>query len=77
MLLEEWAAEKGIPQDDLYKGLDTKRKEMMLAEIAYDSFEQNRLFSTRREIADQIEQLLKEILPDEKGVDGLEGVAKY
>jgi len=70
VLLEEWAAEKGIPQDDLYKGLDTKRKEMMLAEIAYDSFQQNRLFSTRREIADQIEQLLKEILPDEKGVDG-------
>jgi len=71
VLLEEWAAEKGIPQDDLYKGLDTKRKEMMLAEIAYDSFQQNRLFSTRREVADQIEQLLKEILPDEKGVDGL------
>ena len=70
MLLEEWAAEKGIPQDDLYKGLDTKRKEMMLAEIAHDSFQQDRLFSTRREIADQIEQLLKEILPDEKGVDG-------
>ncbi len=71
VLLEEWAAEKGIPQDDLYKGLDTKRKEMMLAEIAHDSFQQNRLFSTRREVADQIEQLLKEILPDEKGVDGL------
>ena len=71
VLLEEWAAEKGIPQDDLYKGLDTGRKEMMLAEIAHDSFQQDRLFSTRREIADQIEQLLKEILPDEKGVDGL------
>jgi hypothetical protein len=70
VLLEEWAAEKGIPQDDLYEGLDTKRKEMMLAEIAHDSFQQNRLFSTRREIADQIEQLLKEILPDEKGVNG-------
>jgi len=71
VLLEEWAAEKGIPQDDLYKGLDTGRKEMMLAEIAHDSFQQNRLFSTRREIANQIEQLLKEILPEEKGVDGL------
>jgi len=70
VLLEEWAAEKGIPQDDLYKGLDTKRKEMMLAEIAHDSFQQNRLFSTRREITNQIEQLLKKILPDENGVDG-------
>ncbi|KAM3100950.1 NACHT domain-containing protein [Phormidesmis sp. 146-12] len=70
VLLEEWAAEKGIPQDDLYKGLDTKRKEMMLAEIAHDAFQQNRLFSTRREIVNQIEQLLKEMLPDEKRIDG-------
>ncbi|MGV0028358.1 NACHT domain-containing protein [Phormidesmis priestleyi] len=70
VLLEEWAAEKGIPQDNLYKGLDTKRKEMMLAEIAHDAFQQNRLFPTRREIVNQIEQLLKEMLPDEKGIDG-------
>lgn len=70
VLLEEWAAEKGIPQNDIYKGLDTKRKEMMLSEIAHDAFQQNRLFSSRREIANQIEQLLKEILPDEKGIDG-------
>jgi hypothetical protein len=70
VLLEEWAGEKGIFQDDLYKGLDTKRKEMMLSEIAHEAFQKNRLFLPRREITDQIEQLLKEMLPDEKFIDG-------
>jgi predicted NACHT family NTPase len=70
VLLEEWAAEKGIPHEDLYKGLDTKRKEMMLSEIAHEAFQADRLFLPKREITDQIEQLLKEILPDEKFIDG-------
>jgi hypothetical protein len=70
VLLEEWAAEKGIPHEDLYKGLDTKRKEMMLSEIAHEAFQKNRLFLPRREITDQIEQLLKEMLPDEKFIAG-------
>src|SRR5919199_439121 len=70
VLLEEWAAEKGIPHEDLYKGLDTKRKEMMLSEIAHHAFQANRLFLPRREITDQIEQLLREMLPDEKFIDG-------
>jgi predicted NACHT family NTPase len=70
VLLEEWAGEKGIFQDDLYKGLDTKRKEMMLSEIAHHAFQADRLFLPRREITDQIDQLLKEMLPDEKFIDG-------
>jgi hypothetical protein len=70
VLLEEWAGEKGIFQDDLYKGLDTKRKEMMLSEIAHHAFQADRLFLPKREITDQIEQLLKEMLPDEKFIDG-------
>jgi hypothetical protein len=70
VLLEEWAAEKGIPHEDIYRGLDTKRKEMMLSEIAHHAFQADRLFLPRREITDQIEQLLKEMLPDEKFIDG-------
>jgi hypothetical protein len=70
VLLEEWAAEKGIPHEDLYRGLDTKRKEMMLSEIAHHAFQADRLFLPKREITDQIEQLLKEMLPDEKFIDG-------
>jgi len=72
VLLEEWAAFKEVKthQEDLYKGLDTKRKEMMLSEIAHHAFQADRLFLPRREISDQIEQLLKEMLPDEKFIDG-------
>jgi predicted NACHT family NTPase len=70
VLLEEWAAEKGIPHEDIYRGLDTKRKEMMLSEIAHHAFQADRLFLVKREITDQIEQLLREMLPDEKFIDG-------
>jgi predicted NACHT family NTPase len=70
VLLEEWAAEKGIPNEDIYRGLDTKRKEMMLSEIAHHAFQADRLFLPKREITDQIEQLLREMLPDEKFIDG-------
>ena len=72
VLLEEWAADEGkeTHQEEIYKGLDTKRKEMLLAKIAHDAFQQNRLFLTHREIAHQIEVLLKEMLPDEKNIDG-------
>lgn len=72
VLLEEWAAFKEVKthQEDLYKGLDTKRKEMMLSEIAHHAFQADGLFLPKREITDQIEQLLKEMLPDEKFIDG-------
>jgi hypothetical protein len=70
VLLEEWAGEKGIPHEDLYKGLDTKRKEMMLSEIAHNAFQADRLFLPKREIVDQIEQLLEEMLADETFIDG-------
>jgi predicted NACHT family NTPase len=43
---------------------------MMLSEIAHHAFQADRLFLPKREITDQIEQLLKEMLPDEKFIDG-------
>jgi hypothetical protein len=70
VLLEEWAGEKGIPQASLYHGLDTKRKELLLAAIAYRSFCQNRLFLSRRELAAQIEQVLADMLPQAEQIDG-------
>ena len=70
VLLEEWDAGKEIPREKPYKGLDTKCKELMLSEIAYDGFKEDRLFLEKRELAGQIEQLLGEMLPDEKFIDG-------
>jgi hypothetical protein len=71
VFLEEWAGEKGIHQESLYRGLDTKRKELMLAEIAYEAFAEDRLFLSRRELARKIETLLGEMLPDESFIDGI------
>ena len=70
VLLEEWDAQKQVPRDPAYKGLDTKRKEILLSEIAYDAFLKDRLFLLRRDIAETIEELLVDLLPDEKCIDG-------
>ncbi|MBD1998821.1 NACHT domain-containing protein [Leptolyngbya sp. FACHB-541] len=70
VLLEEWAAEKELPRDSFYKGLDTKRKKLMLSEIAYEAFKEDRLFLSKREVVEQIERSLKDMLPDEKFIDG-------
>jgi NACHT domain len=69
-LLAEWDASKDIVRQQPYKGLDTKCKEIMLAEIAYSNFTSNNLFFQQTEITQQIEQILKEMLTDEKRIDG-------
>ncbi len=70
VLLEEWAGEKELAQEPIYKGLDTKRKELLLSQIAYQAYQADRLFLPRREVSNQIEELLKEILPEEKLTNG-------
>lgn len=70
VLLEEWAGEKGIHLDEIYRGLGTRQKEMVLAEIAYKNFKDDKLFFQRRQIGRQIEDLLKDILVDEPFIDG-------
>ena len=62
VLLEEWAGEKGIPQEELYKGLDTRLKEALLSEIAYTTFEKGQVFFLRRELANTIQEFLEDVL---------------
>ncbi len=71
-LLAEWDASKDIVRQQPYKGLDTKCKEIMLAEIAYSNFTSNNLFLQQGEITQQIETILLEILTDEQRIDGRE-----
>lgn len=71
VLLEEWAGEKGIYQETIYRGLDTKRKEILLSDIAYHAFRENHFFFQRRELARDIELILREMLPEASPVDGL------
>ncbi len=70
VLLEEWAGEKGIPQEEIYKGLDTRLKETMLSEIAHTAFQEDRLFLPCREVADQIKAFLEKVLTEEKRIHG-------
>ncbi len=54
ILLEEWAAEKRILQDKVYQGLNTDLEEILLSKIAYQNFELNQLFFTKREVVEEI-----------------------
>lgn len=69
-LLSEWDASKEIVRSTPYKGMDTKCKEVMLAEIAHDNFIADKLIFQQGEITQQIESILGEMLPDEKSIDG-------
>jgi NACHT domain len=69
-LLEEWDASKEIIREKHYKGLDTKCKEMLLAEIAYSNFSNKCLFFTRKIVAQQIEKILQEMLMNEQQISG-------
>ncbi|MFB2978296.1 NACHT domain-containing protein [Microseira sp. BLCC-F43] len=70
ILLEEWAAEKRILRDEIYQGLRTELEEILLAEIAYNGFEVDRLFFTQQEIVSQIKTFLAENLNAPKHLDG-------
>jgi predicted NACHT family NTPase len=69
-LLDEWDASKEISRSAPYKGLDTKRKEILLAEIAYQNFIKDNLFFQQGEIAQEIEIILKEISKEDQLING-------
>lgn len=71
-LLSEWDASKEIVRQQRYKNLDRKGKEELLSEIAYTNFVANNLFFQQGEVSQQMEQILREILTDEKRIDGLD-----
>ncbi len=58
VLLEEWASEKRILQEEIYQGLSTELEEVLLSEIAYWGFEHDRLFFSQREVVEQIKTFL-------------------
>jgi hypothetical protein len=70
ILLEEWAAEKRIRQAPIYEGLNTELEKVLLAEIAYQGFVQDRLFFTREELIDHIQKFLEDSADKPKYLDG-------
>jgi energy-coupling factor transporter ATP-binding protein EcfA2 len=77
--LEEWDASKLIRHAEVYKGLDTRAKEILLSEIALNSLEADRPFLPCSDLAKQISDLIKDLRPDEKNVDSnaiIQAIAK-
>ncbi len=70
ILLEEWAGEKRILREEIYQGLNTELEETLLAEIAYKSLIQERLFLPQSEIVNQIREFLSTNLNAPKSLSG-------
>ncbi|WP_404784878.1 NACHT domain-containing protein [Altericista sp. CCNU0014] len=70
ILLEEWAAEKRIRHEPIYEGLNTELEKVLLAEIAYQGFIEDRLFFTREELISHIQNFLEDSADKPKYLDG-------
>ena len=61
ILLKKWDAKRNIERDQIYKKLSLRRKEDLLAQLAFSMFEQEKYFFKQRiveqEIADYIQNL--------------------
>lgn len=63
ILLERWAAEKRLPnRRQIYENLSIENEEILLSEIAYFYFSEDRLFYNQGELTDQIKTFLMDRL---------------
>lgn len=70
ILLEEWAAEKRIRHEPIYEGLNTELEKVLLAEIAYQGFVEDRLFFSQTELIGHIQKFLEDSADKPKYLDG-------
>lgn len=70
ILLSEWAAQKRLEQDPIYEGFHPDLEKVLLAEIAYHSFEQDQLFFLKDDLTRRISQFLADTLNAPKYLDG-------
>ncbi|MGK7879908.1 MAG: NACHT domain-containing NTPase [Crocosphaera sp.] len=70
ILLEKWAAEKRIKRDPIYEGLHTELEEILLADIAYNNFKEDKLFFHEKDIIKQIKTFLSGNLNAPQNLNG-------
>jgi hypothetical protein len=70
ILLSEWAAQKRLEQNPIYEGFHPDLEKVLLAQIAYDSFEQDQLFFLKDNITRRISEFLADTLDAPKHLDG-------
>lgn len=69
ILLEEWAVEKRIQQEEIYVGLHTDLEKLMLAKIAYQGFIKDKLFFSRQQLVESIRDFLADTVDNPKTLD--------
>ncbi len=70
ILLLEWAAQKRLEQDPIYEGFHPDLEKVLLAEIAYDSFKNDKLFFLKDDLTHRITEFLADTLDAPKHLDG-------
>ena len=70
ILLKEWAAQKRLERDPIYEGFHPDLEKELLAQIAYDSFQQDRLFFSKEEVTERIAAFLADTLEAPSHLDG-------
>ncbi|MDM3845093.1 MAG: NACHT domain-containing protein [Aphanizomenon gracile PMC638.10] len=58
ILLRRWASEKRLPYEPVYRQLGIDLEKIMLAEIAYHNFAEDKLFFSQQEVLNQIQKFL-------------------
>ncbi len=70
ILLSEWSAQKRLEHDPIYEGFHPGLEKVLLAQIAYESFEQDQLFFLKDDITRRIGEFLADTLDAPKHLDG-------
>lgn len=72
VLLSKWDASKQIDRNEVscYQGLDSERKKLMLADIAFENFVDDNLYFEEELVKKQIVKSLASILPEENYING-------
>ncbi len=63
ILLKKWDVKRNIEREQVYKKLSLKRKEDLLSQVAYSTFERERYFFKRKEVEADIIEYIRN-LPD-------------
>ncbi|WNZ46194.1 NACHT domain-containing protein [Leptolyngbya boryana CZ1] len=67
--LKKWAAERRVHRDPIYQELNLQLEQVLLSEIAHQSFAEDQLFFSKRELTEQIRAFLVNNLNAPKHLD--------
>jgi predicted NACHT family NTPase len=69
ILLKKWDARRGIERDQVYKQLSSKRKEDLLSQIAFATFESGNYFFKEREVKTYVNQYIQNLFSNDDSLE--------